>query len=58
MRKVKVFYEEKEFVVGVQRLMLLMPTDEAKLLRMPTEGDFELPGACCLQTPSSNTRCR
>ena len=47
MRKVKVDYGEMKFVVGVQRLMLLMPTDEVKLLRMPTEGNVELPGARC-----------
>ena len=52
VRKVKVDFGEKEFVVGVQRLMLLMTTDEVKLLRMPTEGDIELPGECCPGLPA------
>ena len=46
MRKVKVCHGLKDFAVGMQRLMLLMPTDRVKLLRMPTEGDVKLPGAC------------
>ena len=45
IRKVKMDHKVKKFAVGKQRLMLLMPTDRVKLLRMPTEGDFELPGA-------------
>ena len=52
MRKAKVGYEEKEFVVSVQRPMLLRPTGDAKLLRMPTDGNFKLPGACCLGLPA------
>ena len=36
----------------MQRLMLLMTTDEVKLLRMPTEGDIELPGECCPGLPA------
>ena len=47
MRMVKVGYEEIEIDVGVQKLVLLVPTDEVELLRMSTEYSFELPGACC-----------
>ena len=52
IRKVKVGHEVKEFVVGLQRLILLMPTEEAKQPRMPTEGDFVLPGACGPRLPA------
>ena len=45
MRKVKVCHEIKAFVVGRQRPMFLMPTNKVEVLRMPTEGDVELPGA-------------
>ena len=30
----------------MQRPMFLMPTDKVKLLKMPTEGNVELPGLC------------
>ena len=38
--------EMKEFAFSIQRPRFLMPTDKVKLLRMPTEGDVKLPGAC------------
>ena len=37
MRTIKVGYEEKEIVVDVQRLVLLMPTNKMELLREPDE---------------------
>ena len=52
MRTVKVGYAEKEIVISVQRLVLLMPTDEVKLLRRTAEYGFQLPGACCPRLPS------
>ena len=36
----------------MQRLVLLMPSNEAKLLRKRTEDDCELPGACCPGLPA------
>ena len=41
----------KEIVIGVQRLALLVPTGKVELLRMSTEHDFKLPGACCPGLP-------
>ena len=47
MRKVKVGYEENEIGVSMKRLVLLMLTDEVRLLRMSTNYDCKLPGAGC-----------
>ena len=56
MRKVKVGYEEKEIGIGMQRLVLLMLTDEVRLLRMSTDYDCELPGACCPGLPPNTAQ--
>ena len=42
----------KEIVGGVQRLVLLVPTDKVELLRMSANYHFGLPGACCPGLPS------
>ena len=56
IRKVKVGYEEKEFVGSAQRLMLLMPADEVKPPRTAAEGAAELPGACGPGLPADTAK--
>ena len=65
MRTVKVGYKDghslaarkneptpqKEIVVDVQRLVLLVSTDKVELLMMSANYDFGLPGACCPGLP-------
>ena len=64
-RTVKVGYEEghslagrknkptprKEIIISMQVLVLLVPNDKVELLRISTNYDFGLPGACCPRLP-------
>ena len=45
-----------EIVVGMQGLVLLVPTDKVELLRMSFDYDFELTGACCSELPSDTAK--
>ena len=46
MRKVEMCHEMEEFAGNMQRPKLLMPIAKVMLLRIPTGGNFKLPGAC------------
>ena len=52
IRTVKVGYEWKEVGVGMQRMVLLVPTYGVEPLKMSTSYDVGQPEACCHELPS------